>query len=460
MPRYPRIAIVDDEAIIRDTLSALLESKAYAVTCFSNAEDALRAFKSDQAPDLLLLDVMLPDANGIELLPTLKKMSPKTEIIVITAFGDVNQSVVAMQAGASDYLLKPFNVDEILLRIEKALEGRKLSSQVDNLCTTLQADWNAQYIVGNNPIVQRLYEKADIAAQSSSSTVLIRGETGSGKEAVARRIHLMGRRSKQPFVEVNATALSTELLESELFGHEAGSFTGASHQKKGLFEVADGGTLFLDEIGDMDPAIQAKLLRSLEDKSIRRVGGIKNIPVDVRLVAATNTHLEEAVAKGNFREDLFYRLNVVPLTLPPLRERPEDVTALSLLFLQRFALEFQREVESISQEALEVLQTYSWPGNIRELRNLIERTVLLECKGRVLELKHLQAASSRFRGLAGPDGSMAPQHIGDTISLEEVERQHIAGVLRASDGNKNRAAKILGIDRSTLYNKLKKYQDT
>lgn len=452
-----RIFVVDDEQRLRSSLRELLESNGHKVDESEDGNTALKALQGKKGkPDLILLDVCLPDIDGMQLLDKFKEVVPEIPVIILTGYGTVAQSVDAMRKGAVDYILKPFNINELILRIDKALDNCQLKEQVGYLSEQLYADVDNSYVVGPNKSMKKVYDRVEIIAKSHATTVLICGETGTGKELIARRVHKLSERREKPFVAVNATALTEELLESELFGHEQGAFTGAMKNKKGLFEVADGGTLFLDEIGDMNLSMQAKILRALEERSIRRVGGTEQISVDIRFIAATNRKLDEAVKAGEFREDLYYRLNVVPILLPPLCDRSDDVESLVRHFVDVFNKEFGRHIKEISKEALNALKQYSWPGNVRELRNLIERTMLLECDGDVLDLEHL-----RFDGTAKKVTNQTDKNdirIGDTISLEVVERGHIEGVLQASGGNKNQAAQILGIDRTTLYNKLRKYQ--
>ena len=473
-----KILIVDDEQTIRFSLKALFENKGYETFEAGDGASALALVKGRAGkgvkPDVVLLDVQLPDMNGLKVLQEIKKRNPEACVIIVTGFGSVPQSVEAMSHGASDYVLKPFNVEDLMMRIGKALENRSLKEQVGFLKNKVYGDWSTKYAEGPNKEMQKLYGNLDVVAKSPSTTVFIHGETGSGKEVIARRIHQLSNRANKPFVEVNATALTAELLESELFGHEAGAFTGATTAKKGLFEVADGGTLFLDEIGDMDLKMQAKLLRAIQERTIRRVGGTENIPVDLRLITATNRDLAEIVAAGEFREDLYYRLNVVPIHLPSLAQRRDDIETLCLHFIRSFNQDFGKHVASISPEALQALESYNWPGNIRELRNLIERTVLLECDSSVLELHHLKFQGPHAQGGVVPKtglvegapagapasvgGGGGDRIVGTRVSLELVERHHIEGVLELTGGNKNQAAQILGIDRTTLYNKLKRYK--
>ena len=479
-----KILIVDDDLAICHSLRDLLASRGFSTKDVQDGASVLSLLKSKKkqsfyCPDVILLDVQLPDIDGIDLLETIKKKYPEIIVIIITAFGSVPQSVEAMQKGATDYVLKPFNIDEILVRVSKAFENSQVRQQLGYLSDKVYGNWEEKYVQGSNVKMKKIYRDLDNIAKSSSTTVVVYGETGTGKEVIANRIHFLSNRKNKPFVEVNATALTAELLESELFGHEAGSFTGASQTKKGLFEVADGGTLFLDEIGDMDLSMQTKLLRALQERKIRRVGGTKHIEVDIRVITATNKNLEEEVKKGKFREDLFYRLNVIPIFLPSLRERREDVKVLTEHFIKTFNLEFGKEVEEIDANALNFLTEYSWPGNIRELRNCIERAMLLECNGPTLMDQHLHFKQRSVGEVGGgvravgigniskspysdidldkekAEGSFSS--IGQNISLESVEKEHIQKILESTNGKKNQAAQMLKIDRTTLYNKLKKY---
>ncbi|MDF2578177.1 MAG: sigma-54-dependent transcriptional response regulator [Chlamydiales bacterium] len=466
-----KILVVDDDNVIRLSLKEYFNLKGWSASTADNGEDCLHQISQSKDLDpfsIALIDVRLPDMHGLDLLDKIKKISPHIIPIIITGYGNVPQAVEAMQRGAFDYLLKPFTLEELQLRIDKAVETLQLKSQVECLSERLQQQLKQQYVQGPNARMKQIYAELEIIAASPSSTVLIHGETGTGKEVIAQIIHSLSSRRHRPFIEVNATALTAELLESELFGHEQGAFTGALQTKKGLFELANGGTLFLDEIGDMPLPLQAKLLRSLQEKKIRRVGGTTHIPIDIRLLTASNKALEEAVKKGEFREDLYYRLNVINVNLPPLRERKEDIEAFVHHFVQVFNREFGKNVQKISHDALEVLIACPWYGNVRELRNLIERSMLLECKGTILELKHLRFLESPIK-ITENQNKKENQLISDAnksavlnpensiIPLEVIERQHIESALRVLNGNKNQAAQMLGIDRSTLYNKLKKY---
>lgn len=454
-----KILIVDDEITVRETLKELFSSRGYRVYLSSSDVEAINLMKGIKCesviPDLVLLDVNLPGRKAVSCVQEIKNISEDTAVIVTTEYGSISQSVEAMKNGASDYISKPFNLDEVMLRVEKVLENRNLKDQVGYLSHKMYGDWKERCVVGSDIKMKKIYDNLGVIAKSNASTVFIAGETGTGKELIAHRIHALSNRSSGPFVEINVTALTAELLESELFGHEMGAFTGAVDSKKGLFEVANGGTLFLDEIGDMDLAMQAKILRALQERKIRRVGGTKHIEVDIRLITATNKNLEDAVRSGKFREDLYFRLNVVPIFLPPLRDRPDDMEALVNFFIESFNREFGRSVEGFNEAAIEYLKSYSWPGNIRELRNIIERTILLECDGPILRRRHIKLTNldAEIYDHGEPD-----QKIGQDIPLALIEKEHIEGVLRSNRGNKNKTAQILGIDRTTLYNKIKKYE--
>jgi DNA-binding NtrC family response regulator len=383
------LLIVDDEENILFSLKRIMEGKGHTVSTASDGHSALQILKSkkkgDRPVDAMICDVRLPDALGTEVLREAKQLRPDLAVLLITGHGNVPEAVASLQAGAADYLLKPFSVEEILVRLERALS--QSSSPRASTAGPRTAE-DPSWAVGPNPAMQFLMQQIDRVARSPATTVLIRGETGTGKELVARRLHQLSSRSGQPFIEINAAALSRELLESELFGHEAGSFTGALKTKRGLFEAAQGGTLFLDEIGDMELSIQAKLLRALQEKKVRRVGAVEHVDVDVRFVAATNKDLAREVKEGRFREDLFYRLNVVVLKVPPLRERLDDLEALISHWMERLSKELGLGTKQIDPQALEYLRAHPWPGNIRELRNCLERALLLECTGEQVTAEH------------------------------------------------------------------------
>jgi two-component system response regulator AtoC len=452
-----KILIVDDEESLRSSLGELLRLEGYQVFEASNGQEALKLICEGNPvpiqPDVVFLDIRLPDVSGMSLLKRFKEVLQDVSILMLTAYGSVQQSVEAMQSGAMDYILKPFIADEILLRVKKSLEFKGLQEHVSYLSEQLSSI-HSQIVLGPNKAMQKVFQEIELLRKSTRTPVLIRGETGTGKEIIARKVHASSKRSKAPFIAINASALSVELLESELFGHEAGAFTGALKTKKGLFEVASKGTLFLDEIGDMDCGLQAKLLRALQEQKIRRVGGTEEITIDVRFIAATNKDLASCIREGTFREDLYYRLNVVELFIPPLRERKEDIETLATYFVKVFNKEFQKNIREISPEAFKHLKAYDWPGNIRELRNVIERSMLLACSSPIVQAEDFSIDPQRNIDRIEHNQQM----IGENISLELVEREHIEAVLLANNGNKNLAAQILGIDRTTLYNKLKKYQ--
>jgi DNA-binding NtrC family response regulator len=391
MSHAHHLLIVDDEEAILFSLKRLMEGHGYQVSCASDGASAIQILKGKKRGmrpvDAMILDVRLPDCLGTDLLREAKQLRPELVILMITGHGNVPEAVSSLQAGASDYLLKPFSVDEIVIRLQRAFQGAAMSSPY--LAAPAKLPEETSWAVGPNSSMKELLTQVHRAAKSPATTVLICGETGTGKELVARRLHALSGRAAKPFVEINAAALSRELLESELFGHEAGAFTGATKTKKGLFEAAHGGTLFLDEIGDMELSIQAKLLRALQERKVRRVGALDHIDVDVRLIAATNKDLSLEVREGRFREDLFYRLNVVSLKIPPLRERLDDLDVLVQHWVQRLSHELGLEQKTVDPEAIQRLKQHPWPGNIRELRNCLERVLLLECSGDRVCPEHL-----------------------------------------------------------------------
>jgi two-component system response regulator AtoC len=447
MTSHERILVVDDEEQMRDLLTKILERKGYQVSVCGNGVEAL-AILEKEPMDLVVTDVRMPGLNGMEALRAIKELNPEIVVLIMTAFGSIDQAVQAVKDGAYDYINKPFKIDEMLLTIEKALDERYLRHEVSTLRQELRTRYHFENLIGKSRAMQDVFGLIEQVA-GSRSTVMIYGKSGTGKELVAKAVHYNSPRSSKAFVAVNCAAIPAELLESELFGHEKGSFTGAIATKVGKFELATGGTLFLDEIGSMRLDLQAKILRALQEREVERVGGTRTIKIDVRVVAATNRDLKKAVDEGAFREDLYYRLNVVPITLPDLTDRQEDVPLLANHFVQKFAQESNPAIREISKEAMAVLMSHTWPGNVRELENVIERAVTLGRGPAILP----GDLPSHLTGGANPlDRAMAKE-----ATLEDLERDYIAMTLRRTKGHQIRAASILGIDRRTLYRKIRRY---
>jgi DNA-binding NtrC family response regulator len=441
--QQPAILIVDDEPIVQQSLAEWFRSDGYEVDSAGNAKEALRKVAEGHY-DIALVDIKMPGMDGLELQARLAEVAPSLTVIMITAFASVDSAVKALKAGAYDYVTKPFDPDELSHLVRRAVEHRSLRSENIRLKESLEVIAGKAKIIGSSPAMRRVLKLVD-AVSATDATVLIRGESGTGKELVARAIHHHSPRRYNPMVVVNCGALAEGVLESELFGHEKGAFTGAQYRHKGKFEMADGGTIFLDEIGAITAKVQVELLRVLEDKVVTRVGGQTPIPVDFRVVAATNQDLEMMVETDDFREDLFWRLNVFTIDIPPLRERVTDIPLLAEHFLQQFCLAMNRRAATITPEAIEVLSAYSWPGNVRELENAIERAIVVgkDCVIRTEDLP------SRVRGGAMKQGAGG--------SLADVEMAHIRTVLDDLNWNISKAAEALGVDRGTLYNKIKKY---
>ncbi|MGQ9630119.1 MAG: sigma-54-dependent transcriptional regulator [bacterium] len=440
-----RILVVDDEAGMREFLKAVLEDEGYEVSLAKDGREAFSKIES-QNFHLIMTDLRMPGMDGMEVLRRAKELDPTAPVIVITAYGSIESAVAAMKAGADDYLTKPLsNLDELRLVVRNALSQRRIMNENIYLREEVEERYRLQGFVAVSPKMHEVLRLVDSVAKTPA-TVLIRGESGTGKELVARAIHNLSDRKDGPFVAVNCAALADNLLESELFGHERGAFTGATSQRKGRFELADGGTLFLDEIGEMSPSMQAKLLRAIQEKSFERVGGTKTIEVDVRLIAATNKNLEEAMERREFREDLFYRLNVMSISIPPLRERTEDIIPLAEAFLRRFASALQKRVDEISPEAKRVLLQHRWPGNIRELENAIERAVI------VAQRNIIRPQDLPFAKIVGPDPGDIP-----LLTLKEMERRMIEKALKVAGGSREEVAKTLGISVRGLQYKLRKY---
>jgi DNA-binding NtrC family response regulator len=454
------VLIVEDEKLIRWSIKARLEEQGYTVTEVDTGKKAFELWDQEDF-DLMLLDFRLPDTTGVEILRRVKQQSPETSVVMMTAYGTVESAVEAMKLGAFDYLTKPVNLDELVVIVEKALETTSLRREVRRLRNEHREIHGSVQLIGRSRPMLDVIELVEKICASQATTVLLEGDSGTGKNVVAKAIHYGSPRADRPFVTITCSALTETLLESELFGHERGAFTDAKTQKKGLLEVADGGTAFLDEIGEMGMAMQAKLLRFLEDKTFKRVGGTRDIEVEVRIVAATNRDLQEAVREGKFREDLYYRLKVIPIRLPTLRERREDVPLLVQHFLDHFNQEFRKNTRRIEPDAMERLKAYDWPGNIRELKNFLERVMILESKESI-ELQDLPRTIRESDGKslltdgesAEPDRSSIP--LG-SMTLEEMEREAIVQALEKVSQNQVRAAKLLGISRDTLRYRMKKF---
>ena len=451
----PSILIVEDETKMSRLLSLTLSEEGYETEVAGDAETGLKTLR-DRPVDLVITDLKLPGMNGLEFLNAAKRANAELPVVVMTAFGTVNTAVEAMKAGASDYVLKPFSLDEIKLVVRKALDIHRLQQENRSLREALGQRYEFKNIVAGSPRMQEVLATV-VRVAPTSSTVLIAGESGVGKDLIARAIHEHSRRASGPFIKINSGAIPENLLESELFGYEKGAFTGAVTSKPGKFELADKGTLFLDEIGDVPPAIQVKLLRVLQEREFERLGGTRTIKVDVRLVAATNRDLRAALEQGTFREDLYYRLNVVPISIPPLREHKEDVPALADHFLRRYAAESGKAIRGITPDALKTLMDFHWPGNVRELQNIIERAIAFS-EGDVLGVADIRLdlfsvrKSPAAASAANPEAHFPPEG----MTLDEFEEEIIRESLRRANGNKSQAARLLGLSRNALRYRLSK----
>jgi two-component system, NtrC family, response regulator HydG len=447
-----RILVVDDDSSACEALEVILSREGYTVLTATSGDKALSYLQSQEV-DLLLSDVKMPQMDGLTLLRQVKAEDAGLVVVMMSGYSDVTVAVAAMKEGAFDYLVKPLRKDDVLRTVRKALAVRAL--MVENLALKRQVrdQFARAHVIGSSPVWRRVCELVEQVAPSRA-TVLLTGESGTGKELIAGLVHRLSPRAERPFIVLNAAALPATLLEAELFGYEKGAFTGALQRKPGHFELAHGGTLFLDEVGDMPPEVQVKLLRVLQDGAFQRVGGTHTVQVDVRLVAATNKDLMQEVAAQRFRHDLYYRLNVIMMVLPPLRERRQDIPLLVAYFLRKYSAQNHKEVQAIQQEALHQLQAYDWPGNVRELENVIERAVVL-AQGPIITVAELSLEAPQEK---------APAVTGDYVvlpanaSLAQIERETIIQALQRSEGNRQVAARQLGIGVSTLYRKLKEYQ--
>jgi DNA-binding NtrC family response regulator len=444
----PTILIVEDEAKMRRLLELNLGEDGFTTLSAGDAESGLKLLRENSV-DLVVTDLKLPGMNGLEFLQAIKRQNAALPVVVMTAFGTVETAVEAMKAGASDYVLKPFSLSEMRMVIRKELDVRDLREENRSLREALGKRYAHPNVVARSVKMQEVLATVERVAPTNS-TVLLGGESGVGKDLIARAIHEKSRRASGPFIKINSTAIPENLLESELFGYEKGAFTGANASKPGKFELADKGTLFLDEIGDVPPAIQVKLLRVLQEREFERLGGTRTVKVDVRLIAATNRDLREALEQGTFREDLYYRLNVVPIDIAPLRQRKEDIPDLVNLFVSRFAGDSGKQVKSISPDAMQILVNYHWPGNVRELQNIIERACAL-AKGTVIEPEDIHLDVRPAKAASGASGFLP-----EGMTLEHWEDEMIQEALRRANGNKSQAARLLGLSRNALRYRLSK----
>ncbi len=449
-----RILVVDDEGRNREFLKELLEVEGFDVETSKDGQEAIEILEKMDF-DMVLTDLKMPRSDGLAVLEGLQRINPQTVAVVFTGYGSIDTAVKAMRLGAYDYITKPLKIEEIMIVIQRALEHRKLALENAMLRRQLKRKYKFDNIVGDSDNMQEVFQMVEKIA-NTDSTVLIYGESGTGKELIARAIHFNSDRRERPLIPVNCGAIPEELLESELFGHEQGAFTGATRTRIGRFELGNGGTIFLDEIGDMSPALQVKILRVLQEHDFERVGGMKTIKVDIRVIAATNKDLEKHVTEGKFREDLFYRLNVIPIQLPPLRERRTDIPLLASHFIQMYNAKNKHNIAGVAPEAMELLASYDWPGNVRELENMIERIVILKGEGMV-ETNDLSE-----KVLASTPHSLHPRiqipesGISFNTAVNEFERELILQALNRTNWVKNKAAKLLNLNRTTLVEKMKK----
>ena len=445
------ILIVDDEDAQRSILKGYLEKKGYKIYSASSGTEGIKIVQ-DNLIDIVLSDYKMPDKTGLEVLESVKKINPEVSFVILTAYGTIENAVKAMRLGAFDYISKPVDLDELDLMIERIIENKNLKSEIQLLKNQLQSKFKIDSFISHSPKMEEILSFAARAADSKA-TVLITGESGTGKEVLAKSIHYVSPRKDKPFIPVNIPALPETLLESELFGHEKGAFTGAEKSKKGRFELADGGTIFLDEIGDIPINLQVKLLRVLQEHQIERVGSTEYVKIDVRIIAATHQNLEEKIKDGSFREDLFYRLNIVSLNIPPLRDRREDIIPLIEHFVQKYSGENNKEKLSLSKEAVDLLIKYNFPGNVRELENIIERAVVL-CRSKVITVNDLPNIVTGFKA----EKEIAVNENTSLIEqVEELEKKLIYDALSKSNGNQSQAGRMLGLTERNLRYKMQKY---
>lgn len=453
----PRLLVVDDEESIREFLEIMLKKEGYEITL---AEDGAKAKEvlSKKSFDMIISDLQMPNMNGIELLKFVKDSSPDTVFMMITAFGTTETAVEAMKMGAYDYITKPFKIDEVRLNIQNALRSKNLEVENRSLKKELVKEYSFQNIIGNSPAMHQIYDLIKRVSQAPTN-ILVTGESGTGKEVVAKAIHYNGPLKDRPFVTINCGAIPENLMESEMFGHKKGSFTGAVSDKAGLFEVADGGTLFLDEVGELPITIQVKLLRAIQERVIRRVGATDDNKVEVRIIAATNRNLEEMVQKGTFRQDLFYRLNVINIKTPPLRDRKEDIMILAQHFLKKYNEKLNKNINGISVEAMEILKKYDYPGNVRELENMIERTVALEGGSTILpeSLPPLVSTPSGRKMASSHEIEVTDEGVDLDKVMGQIEKELLIKAIHTAGGVKKRAAKLLSITFRSMRYRVEKY---
>jgi two-component system, NtrC family, response regulator AtoC len=455
MNRTARVLVVDDEKLIRWSVAERLQREGYEVLSAESGEQALELVSSTP-PDLMLLDVRLPGIDGVETLQRALSIHPELAVLMMSAHSTVDIAVDAMKHGAVDFLVKPFPFQALDAAVERALATARTRRQIATLTSERRGASALEAIVGASAAMEQVRSMIGRLATSDTTTVLVEGESGSGKEVVGRAIHFQSARAERPFLQVNCAALPEHLLESELFGHERGSFTDAHTQKRGLFESSEGGSVMLDEIGDLPPGGQAKLLRLLENKTFRRVGGVQELRCDVRVIAATNVNLEERVSEGRFRSDLFFRLNVVRIVVPALRDHLEDVPTLTAHFIARYNQEMKRNVRGVTAPAMEMLKGYHWPGNVRELRNAIERAFILHAGSEEIRPEHLTPELRRAPAARRPE-KLVPAVKEEGLVLDDVEKKLIAEAMERASGNQSKAARLLGVSRDTLRYRLKKH---
>ncbi len=451
----PSILIVDDDEVMLKTLSDVLKKRGYEVFSVGSGNGALSMIKKNII-DLILLDMRLPDIDGLEVLKKIKEFDTEILVIMMTAYSDIQTAVSAIKSGAYDYINKPFELDELKLLIEKGLETKSLINEVRRLHRQQKEKYQNSHIYGGSPQIHYVKELIEMISKTHKTSVLIQGESGTGKELAANAIHYNSKRCDKALMKINCSAIPDSLLESELFGYEKGAFTDAKNTKKGLFELADGGTVFLDEIGDMNPFLQSKILRVLENQTFMRVGGEREIKVDIRILAASNKDLEAMVKEGLFRKDLYYRLKVMVVEMPPLRDRAEDILLLSNLFIEENNKNYNKNNKGLSEEAKKLMIQYSWPGNVRELKNVIERAMILTDQETITP-NHLPFELKQTDRVHHRNAEHGVFEIGDNMSLEDMEKIHLSKVLKRLDWNKSKASKTLGISRATLRTKIKKY---